>query len=159
LSQPLSSKHIGDRLESEVIALVPGLKWICDRDNQHIDAETTEAVWPSDLVRLGGICVVEPETQIEIKSASVRLGSGQRGRFYIRKQQHEALFAGAGVYFLAIYAPASYDVITLAGVPATIVDERLPSWRDLDRGETYTQVSWSSVVNPAIVPREGGDSV
>jgi len=156
LSEQLSSKHIGDRLESEVIQLVPGLEWVSDRDDEHIDAVTTEAVWPSDRVRLGGICVVEPDTRVEIKSATVRLTSGQRGRYYIRKQQHEALLEDSGVYFLAIYAPASHEVITLAGVPATIVDERLPGWRDLDRGETYTQVSWSSVVNPAIVPREGG---
>jgi len=155
-----ASKQIGDRLESEVIQLVPGLEWVSDREDQHIDAVTTEAVWPSDQLHLGGICVLEPETRVEIKSAAVRLTSGQRGRFYVRKHQHKKLLSdGGGVYLLAIYAPASYDVICLAGVPATIVDSRLSSWRDLDRGETYTQVSWSSVINPAIVPREGGEAV
>jgi len=153
-----SSKEIGDRLENEVIQLVPGLEWIPDSEDEHIDAVTVDAVWPSDDLHLGGICVIEPDTRIEIKSTTVRLTSGQRGRFYIRQKQHEMLLDDGAAYVFAIYAPGSYDVICLAGVPATVVDGRLPSWRDLDRGETYTQLSWSSVINPEIVPREGGEA-
>lgn len=152
-----SSKTIGDRLESEVIQLVPGLEWVPDSDDEHVDAVTTEAIWPTEDIHLGGICVIEPDTRVEIKSAAVRLASGQRGRFYVRQKQHQQLLSDGSVYLFAIYAPGSYDVLCLAGVPATIVDDRLSSWRDLDRGETYTQVSWSSIISPSIVPRERGD--
>lgn len=152
----VSPKQSGERVEGDVIQAVDGLRWVPDTEDVHVDAETTSAIWSSDRVRLAGVCVVEDGVAVEIKSASVRLSSGKRGRFYIRREQHEQLLKRSGFYLLAIYAPSSFDLLAMVLVPAGIVDDRLSAWIEVDDRATYAQPTWSRIVNPAIVPREGG---
>ena len=151
-------KHSGERIEGEVVQLVDGLRWVSDKEQRGIDAEATTPIYPSPSLRLDGVCVIETGTPVEIKSASVRLASGLRGRFYVRQQQHEKLVASGGVYLLAVYAPTDHDVLAMAAVPASVVSERVPSWREVDGRYTYAQITWTRFIPPTAVPREGGEA-
>ncbi|AFK20216.1 hypothetical protein E6P09_14090 [Haloferax mediterranei ATCC 33500] len=53
-----------------------------------------------------GICLLKPGTVVEIESAMVVYGEAQRrGRFLLRRSQHEHLLEEGGVYLFAVCAP------------------------------------------------------
>ena len=86
----------------------------------------------------------------------VRLVSGQRGRFYIRRRQHERLVAEGGVYVFAVYEEAPGRPIRgLRVAAADAVDALLPDgWTDVDgpRSETgYRQLAWSRLLDTVTV--------
>lgn len=153
-----SSKQSGERIEAAVVQRIDGLRWVPDSERRGIDAEATQSIPSSEELRLDGICSIESGTPVEIKSASVRLASGQRGRFYLRRQQHERLLGVDGLYLFAIYAPTDYRILSMTVVPATVAGERVPSWRPLDGRYDYAQVGWTRFVPPSTVPREGGEA-
>lgn len=155
-SRPLSSKEAGDRVEATVIQSVPGVEHVSDTVAPHHDAVTTAVLEPSNDVLFRGICLLEPDTAIEIKSAIAVLESGQRGRFHIQRTGHAALLAAAGSYLFAVCAPTpDREVVALAIVPASLVDELLGSWYDAgdSRTDEYTQLAWSRVFSPQEVER------
>ena len=149
-----SSKQSGEDVEHQVVERVDGLDPVGERDAGH-DAVAARPLGPAEIP-LASTPLVLAGRPVEIKAAQTRLASGERGRFYIRRGQHEALVAGGGYYLAAVYAPTrpDHEVRGLVACPATIVDELLPAWRTHggDRpGEAYTQLAWSNVVDPADV--------
>jgi hypothetical protein len=147
------SRKAGEDVEAAVLQVVDELQYVPDRDNQHADATVTRVLDARhDVVDCVGMCLLERGTSVEIKSTMLELGSGRRGRFQIRKNQHDWLLANAGVYLFALCRP-SYDreLVALRVVPATLVDELDWSWRDASPGstrETYAQIAWSQIWNP-----------
>jgi hypothetical protein len=149
----LSSRQAGENAESAVIQAVSGLEYVPDSEAEHYDARATTAVSPSDQVQFGGICVLEDGTVVEIKSVMVVYGESQtRGRYYLRRGQHETLLAENGVYLFAVCEPTpDRDVIRLKVLPATIVDEVIHSWITPDGRADYAQLAWSNVFDPSEV--------
>ena len=97
-----------------------------------------------------------PDVPIEIKAARVRLASERRGRFYLRRRQHERLLAEGGVYVFAVYEEAPGRPIPgLRVAAADAVDALLPDgWTDIDgpRSETdYRQLAWSRLLDTVAV--------
>lgn len=146
-TEPLSPKHAGEAASSAVLELVRVLDHVSDREAEYYDARTAVPVEGDDVLALEGIDALGAGVPVEIKSAIVVYGEDQRrGRFNLRKKQHESLLNASGVYLFAVCEPRpDRNVIELKIVPAAVVDDRLPSWHSLDGRETYTQLSWSRV--------------
>ena len=144
---PVSSKRAGENAEGAVIEAVDGLAYVSDTDSEHIDARAVEIVEPSASLPFVGICLLEVGSAVDIKSAIPRLASGQRGRFYLRRQQHEQLRDAGGSYLFAVCEPRpGREPVAMKVVPATIVDDVITSWRSGgdDRPEC-TQLAWSRI--------------
>lgn len=152
----VSSKSAGDRSEGAVIEAVDELEHVPDLEAEHYDAVTTTVLVPSETVSFAGICVLERGTVVEIKSVMVVYGDGQRGRFYLRQEQHRELLSRGGSYLFAVCAPRpDREVLALKVVPASLVDELIPSWLDGGEGRAdYAQIAWSRVFDPDEVGRE-----
>lgn len=158
-----SSRRGGDAAESAVLQLVPELRFVGDSEDRHIDAETITLLSPSESLPFIGTCVLEKGHPVEIKSVMVVYGERQtRGRFYLRKGQHQLLLERAGSYLFAVCEPSSArDVLAMKVVPASIVDELVSSWIDVDadRAESaYAQLTWSRVFSQDEISRDGGIS-
>lgn len=159
----ISSKTVGDRVESEVIQEIDGLRWVGDAEEEWYDARPERALWPSD-VSMGSTPCVSPGQPVEIKAAMPRLASGERGRWFIRRRQHGRLLETGAVYLLVVYDPRDQTVLAMRAVPASIVDELLKfggreiAWIDVDvdRSETgYKQLTWTHVFDVDEVNRGG----
>lgn len=153
-----SPKRAGENAEANVLDRVPELRYVSDRTAEWHDAEV-ETLFepPHDAVTFYGINLLAVGTEIEIKAAQFRYASGQRGRWYIRKRQHERLLAEGGAYLLAVYDPRTGDVLAMAVVPASLIDELLPDgWTPRrDRAEEgYNQLGWARVLDPEEVGSE-----
>lgn len=158
---PPSSRDSGDAVAANVVQVVEALQHVGDATAEWHDAVTTTLVTPTSAApaQLYSIPLLEAETPVEIKAAQVRLGSGARGRYFIRQRQHERLVEEDAVYAFATYEPKPrHPVRTVAFVPASIVDELLPDgWTvvDADRSEQgYRQLAWSRVFDPVDVEHE-----
>ncbi|ELZ54510.1 MULTISPECIES: hypothetical protein [Halorubrum] len=150
---PVSSKRAGEDAEAAVLEAVDGLAYVPDDETEHVDARVESLVEPSSTLPFVGICLLESETPVEIKSSIPRLASGQRGRFYLRREQHELLRDGGGSYLFAVYEPRpGREPVAMKIVPATIVDGAVTSWRSggTDR-PACAQVSWSRIFDPSEV--------
>ena len=150
---PVSSKRAGENAEGAVLDAVDGLDYVPDDETEHVDARAVALVTPSASLPMVGICLLEVGTPVEIKSAIPRLASGQRGRFYLRREQHRRLRDDGGSYLFAVCEPRpSREPVAMKVVPATIVDDAIPSWRSggPDRPEC-AQIAWSRVFDPAEV--------
>jgi hypothetical protein len=152
VSRAVSPKDSGEQVEATVIQQVDGLEPAPGRDT--FDARTTAVLDPRTTDARFATPLLEPETDVEIKAAQTRLASGRRGRWYVRKRQHERLLAASGAYLLVVYAPTfpTHDVRAQLVIPASLVDERLPDgWTgvDGDRAEEgYRQLAWSAFIDP-----------
>ena len=150
------SKRIGESVEGAVIQAVPELDPVADRD-AHVDAEVVETIDPRPDLPTVGLAVVERGAAIEIKSCgAVVTTSQQRGRFYLRRQQHEYLLDVAGSYLFAVTPPHKRTPLAMKIVPATAVADVLSSWIDPDGREPYAQVSWSRIFDVAEVDPDAG---
>ncbi|WP_435551985.1 hypothetical protein [Natrinema sp. CGMCC1.2065] len=155
-SQLAASRQAGDRSESVVLERVPQLRYVPDTESEHYDAIAEALVEPSDELPFVGIVVLEEGTSVEIKSVAIVYGEGQRrGRFQLRRTQHEALLESGGVYLFAVCAPHDRELIAAKVVPATQVDHLIDivtnGWRSAgeDRSEEYVQFSWARIFDPA----------
>jgi len=150
---PVSSKRAGENAEAAVLEAVDGLAYVPDNESEHIDARAETLVEPSRTLPFVGICLLEAGSPVEIKSAIPRLASGQRGRFYLRREQHEGLRDDGGSYLFAICEPRpAREPVAMKIVPATIVDDAVASWRSggADR-PACAQISWSRIFDPSEV--------
>jgi hypothetical protein len=161
-----AAKAIGTDVESLVSGAVGGLALAVDEDAHH-DAVATALLTPSTIAVyvpvLFATPLVERGTQTEIKACVRERSKGARnapGSWCFKGRddgQHAALIEDAAVYLLAVYAEngADRELVAIAVVPATIVDEHLQeSWYDVDRREeTIAQLAWSHVLGD----RVGGD--
>ena len=155
---PRSSKHSGETVEANVLDRVPELAYVSDRTAEWHDAEVVTLLEPCEDVVFYALPLLAVGTVVEIKAAQLRLASGQRGRFYIRKRQHQKLLDANGVYLFAVYDPRDdHRVLRMAVWAASLVDELLPDgWTAVhgDRAEEgYRQLAWSRVIDPEEVDR------
>lgn len=144
------SRKAGDTVESTVVQHHPELRHVPDSQHEHHDAVVTELLTPSRELPFVGICLLEVGTIVEIKSAMVVYGEAQRrGRFLLRRSQHEHLLDEGGVYLFAVCAPTpDRDIIVAKVVPATLVDEFQFSWVERATRSDYAQITWTQVFAP-----------
>jgi len=148
-----ANKALGQSAEISVREVVPQLGFVPDDVAEHYDAVATDVIVPEADLPMVGICLVERGTRLEIKSVALRYADGARGRFYVRRRQHEMLLEAGGVYLFAVCSDSdSRDVLGLKAVPATIVDDVINSWLDGGSGrQDYAQLSWSNVFDASEV--------
>ncbi|WP_018259359.1 hypothetical protein [Halomicrobium katesii] len=134
---------------------VPALQLVPDEVEEHYDAVATTALSPTIEIPFVGLCVLERGTVVEIKSTIVTYADGRRGRFKIRRSQHEALLEIGGVYLFAVCRDLpDRPPVALKIVPATTVDDVIHSWIDSSGTRSdYAQISWGSVFDAAEVDR------
>lgn len=149
------SKRLGATSEAAVIDLVPQLEPVPDDENPHVDARMSGVFTPGSELDSCGLPVVEDGTPVEIKSASVVYGDAQRrGRFHLRRTQHEHLEENGGLYLLAVCDPNTRDVVAATIVaPNAVRQELVSSWIDSDGREPYAKVAWSRVFDPEDLER------
>ncbi|MEA1931194.1 MAG: hypothetical protein U9O06_06570 [Euryarchaeota archaeon] len=144
-----TSKQLGDRAETEVIAYVDELEYVADQEAEHFDAVPSRARYPSEQVRFAGIAVIEQDRPVEIKTCIPRLSSGQRGRFYLRRGQHDRLVEAGGCYLFAVTTPHQREPIACKVAAARTVTDVIPSWRDAGDGrQQCSQLSLSRIFDP-----------
>lgn len=151
------NKAAGLEAARRAVAKLPHCSLVPDAVAMHYDAVATAPVSPSRAVPFVGLCLLERGTRIEVKSVRQRYADGQRGRFYLRTDQHESLLDHGGVYLFVVTTEdaSGRRPVACKIVPATTVDGLLPDgWLDggPDRSD-YRQVAWSRVFEPAEVDR------
>lgn len=105
--------------------------------------------------------VVPAGTKGDAKSCYVTYEDGDRaGRWWIDRENHEALVDADGEYALAVIDGATGDVERLALVPARSVDALIDGdWWDCGDGgrtaEEFRQLPWTAVFDS--LDAEGGD--
>jgi len=132
---------------------VPALQLVPDEVAEHYDAVATTLITPTDALPFVGICLLERGSIVEIKSTITAYADGRRGRFKIRRAQHEALLNGAASYLFAICRD-TFDrpVVALKIVPATTVDAVIHGWIESSGTRSdYAQISWGSIFDPVEV--------
>lgn len=142
-----ANKAAGESAERSVQDHVPQLGLVPDDVVDHYDAIATATIDPTSDLPIVGICLVERGTRVEIKSVVKNYTDGARGRFYVRRNQHERLLEAAGVYLFAVCSEtSSRDVLALKIVPAVAVDDAIYSWLDGGPGRSdYAQLAWSNI--------------
>ncbi|WP_323192443.1 hypothetical protein [Halostella sp. PRR32] len=146
------NKRVGERIETAIARRVPALGLVPDDVAEHYDAVATTTI-DAQTLPMAGACLVERGTSVEIKSAARSYADGQRGRFYVRAKQHAELLTMGGVYLFAVRDRDDESAIhALKAIPASLVDELLPSWLDGGPGRAeYAQVSWGRLFEAAEV--------
>jgi len=149
----ISSKHAGSNAAHAVLEAVPELEHVPDSEAVHYDARTTTLLVPSREIPFVGLCLLEKDTPVEIKSVMAVYGESQtRGRYYLRRQQHEHLLNVEASYLFAVCEPRpDRGVIALKVIPATLVDELVYSWIDPEDRAEYAQLAWSNIFDPSEV--------
>jgi hypothetical protein len=147
------SRQLGERSEAAVINAVPQLEYVPDSENQRVDARMTAVFTPGSEIDSAGPVVVEAGTLVEIKSCAAVYGDRQRrGRFHLRRAQHEYLEENGGLYLLAVSAPNSRDVVAATvATPNAVRQELVESWIDTNDRPAYSKVAWSRVFEPSEV--------
>lgn len=144
-----AAKRAGHNAEHHVLDRVDALE--PTSGEEHWDAVAQNAIWPSADVPMAGICVVEADLPVEIKSTMVVGTAAQRrGRFKLREQQHEALVERGAVYLFVVCEPRPERApLAMKIVPARTVGDVVDgtaSWRDeLDGRGRKTQLTWTNV--------------
>jgi hypothetical protein len=151
----IPSKHAGSNAAHSVLEAVPELENVPDTEAVHYDARTTTLLTPSEDVGFIGICLLEKGAPVEIKSTMAVYGEDQSpGRFYLRRQQHEALLSEAASYLFAVCEPRPERyVVSMKVVPASLVDELVYSWIEPDDRADYAQLSWTNLFSSEEVAR------
>jgi hypothetical protein len=147
-----ASKRAGENAEAAVLDAIDGLAPVAGEE--HYDAVTETAVFPSREHPFVGICVLEADLPVEIKSTMAVYGDRQRrGRFKLRRTQHEAIEDANGAYLFVVCEPhPTREPIAMKVVPAGMVGDlvdAVASWCDEgdDRGPK-AQIAWSRVFEP-----------
>lgn len=149
-----ANRIAGELVEDAVDHRVSGLA-LLPEDVEEIDAIATTAISPSTELPFCGIAVLERGTLVEIKSAVRQLSTGSKGRFYLRKRQHERLLDAGASYLFAV-VDDSRQLLAVKIVPAVIVDDVVPSWIVSGNGRgPYAQLAWSRVFDDVEVERRG----
>jgi hypothetical protein len=153
-----SPKQQGTTIEDELVDGIDELESVGDATADWHDARITTLLEPSSTLPFVGVCLLEADTPVEIKSAQVWISRGynagrQRGRFYIKRRAHEKLREARGAYVFAVYEPGTEDAIrALLVVPAAVLDDVLEErWStvDHDRSEqSVAKVTWTHVIDP-----------
>ncbi|WP_435359279.1 hypothetical protein [Haloarchaeobius sp. DFWS5] len=152
------NKQAGSNAENACAARYPPLHLVPDEVSEHYDAILTSVLYPRPDLRFVSVCVLEPGTRVEIKSAVVRLSSGRRGKFYLRPNQHKFLVEANAAYLFAVCegADTERNIVAAKIVPARTLDYFLDERRWLDGGEgrsDYAQIAWSRIFDPTEVER------
>ncbi|WP_435067686.1 hypothetical protein [Haloplanus sp. C73] len=151
-----ANKRAGERVETHVVSRVTELNLVPDDVAIEYDAVATTAVYPASDLPMVGLCVVNRGTPVEIKSVVRRMSTGERGRFYLRPEQHKALVDAGGVYLFAVCTSDDRDVLALKIVPATVLEDLIPSWLDGGDGRSdYSQLAWTNVFDVCEVEERG----
>lgn len=151
ISSVPSSKRSGETVEADLIQEIPALEAVAERDGWH-DARAAAVIEPTPALPLASTPLVDAGTPVEIKAAQGRLTSGERGRWYLRRGQHDKLRAAGGAYALVVYAPRpGHPHLARLLVPASIVDAFVSSWIDPDGRQEYAQIAWSRLIDPVAV--------
>lgn len=140
------SRQLGDTSETAVIEAVDELEYVPETEDR-IDARMRCVFTPGSEVDASGLLVVEKGTPVEIKSCAAVIGEEQaRGRWYLRRDQHEYLKENDGLYLFAVSEPHSRDVIAATIVaPNAVEQELISSWIECDEREPYAQIAWSRI--------------
>jgi len=147
-----SSKRLGERAEATIIQRVDALDPIPDTEAEHYDAVPMAAIYPS-TVPMVGIAVVGAGRPVEIKTTMPRLSDGDRGRLYLRREQHENLVDDAGCYLLAVTAPHDRDPLAMKLLPAVVLGDIISSWIEPDDRADYAQISWGRIFDEEEIER------
>lgn len=142
-----TSKQFGENAESALLEDFPAFSYVDDSEARHYDAITTESISASTELPFVGICILEADQEVEIKSVAVVVTEGQcRGRFYFRRVQHEHLVEIGGMYLIAVCEPRrARNVIAAKVVPANTMDDLIgDSWIECDGRADYKQLSWTN---------------
>lgn len=145
----VSSKKAGERAAAEAIQLVPAIGHVPDHVDPHCDAVATTTLDAHDArFPFTGFDTLQSGTRVEIKSAMVVYASGDRGRFYLRPQQHRSLLDRDGVYLFVVCEPTpDRGVLAMHAVSAAHVDTYLPEWFNGGDGRSdYAQLAWSNFI-------------
>jgi hypothetical protein len=143
-------RQLGEAVEDQAVAatdaLAPGERFDA-LVSRPIDGRSLPAAWTL------GTAVIPAGAYVEVKAAQRRVASGRRGRWLFRHKQHERLLDCGGVYGLAIYDAGrpNHDLLAVALVPASVVDELLGAWTAIDADrveEAVAKLCWSRVVDP-----------
>lgn len=150
MSQPdtMHPKRTGESVEAAVIDSEPALDWVPDSQESGWDAVTTDVLTPTLERPFGDICVVEPETPVEIKGCIPTHNHGRSGQWYIKRETHEPLESERGVYWLVVYAPRpETPILSQLVVPAATVGDFLEgSWYDNGR-RTVAKLTWTRLID------------
>lgn len=148
-----ANRAAGEQTERHVAAAVPALGLVPDDVVETYDAIATSAIFPSESLPMVGLCVVARGTRVEIKSAVRRQSHGERGRFYVRPEQHDRLVEAGGVYVFAV-VDEDRRPLALKVVPATTFEALIPAWRSGGDGRSdYAQLAWSNLFATGAVER------
>jgi len=160
-SQP--PKRLGDDLEDALVATHEPLEGVDDEVCEWHDAYATQLWTPSGRLPFVGICLVETDVPVEIKTAQRSTSNGNRqthGRWYLKRDAHQQLLEAGGVYLLAVYtATAGGDQCRLLAqlvIPAALLDDHLADrWYDSGRAEgEVAKLAWQHVIAPSHVEVE-----
>lgn len=159
-ANPMHPKRTGSSVEAVVIEREPALSPVDDTVAEWYDAETVEVLEPRQDRPLGGVCLVESETPVEIKGCIPEQSNGEdstAGRWYIKRESHEQLVDASGFYYLAVYAPLPETPIVSAMIlpAATVGDFLAGRWYDNGRREgEVAKLSWPTVLDREVISRE-----
>ena len=172
-SQPLAvnpdqpPKRLGDGLEAELINAHDVLQDVDDEVSEWHDAYVDGLWTPSGTLPFGGICLVETQTNVEVKAAQEYTSNGSArstpGRWYVKRDAHQRLLETRGVYLLAVYttdADAGHcRLLAQLVVPASLLDEHLAGrWYDSGRREgMVAKLAWPHVI-PTTRVDNGGEA-
>lgn len=162
-TQLAAAKRGGENAEHWVTLTVDELEPV--EGEQHHDAVATGALFPTAQLPFIGVCAVERGAIVEIKSTMVvHTAAQRRGRYKLRRSQHEALLEANAFYVFVVCEPTpERDLLAMKLVPAAEVDELIgpdgvADWRDEGDGRsTKAQIAWTNVFTPAEI--NGGESV
>lgn len=152
MTHPLHPKRAGTSVEDRIINREDALAWVSDREQTAWDAKTTGVIDWRDGVPLGGVCVVEAGTPVEIKGCLPERSNGDRstaGHWYVKRETHETLADAGGVYWLTVYAPQpETPILAELVVPAATVGDVLAGrWYDSGRREgEVAQLTWTTLI-------------
>lgn len=146
-------RDLGESAEGAVFQLALPLRPVASDESvvsgsAEIDAVTTAPLRSSRRTPFAGTALLETGTPVEIKSVAVVTGEAEtRGRFLLRKQQHEALLSADGAYLFAVCEPRrERHLIATKVVAAGLVDDLVGTWTAIagDRSEeATTKLAWS----------------
>jgi hypothetical protein len=145
-SKLAASKAAGERSEDYLIQWIEEIRYVPDDEALGYDAITTTLLEPSEEIQFVGMCLLERGTEIEIKSTAVVITETQtRGRLQFRKPQHDRLLEIGGVYMIAVCAPHDREPIAVKVIPASLLDELLYGWIEVDGRAPYAQLTWTNL--------------
>jgi hypothetical protein len=154
------AKRLGEDVEQQLAEHVDALRLVPDDVVEWYDAVSVSLVDATDGVLFGGICLVESETPVEVKSARRTVSNGvgtTAGRWVFREQQHDRLREANAVYALTVTDRAN-DVLAVLFVPAGTVDEIVANhWSDVGRSTRLAKVSWNRILDDHDLDADGGD--